>query len=152
MRVAKAVTLTAKERITSLPSACRSIATQEWLKFLKKIDRETLPELDLHLIVDNYATHKHPKVQRWLKREQTISYALHADEQFLVESGSSDGSATSPISVSVAACSRASLNWSRRFASTSNITTRANPQGFVGRPKPMRFWKKSVMLSARHWE
>ena len=35
---------------------------QEWLKFLAQIDRETPPELDLHLIVDNYATHKHPRV------------------------------------------------------------------------------------------
>lgn len=41
---------------------------QEWLKFLKKIDAETPPKLDLHLIVDNYATHKHPKVLAWLKR------------------------------------------------------------------------------------
>ena len=41
---------------------------QEWLKFLKKIDAETPADLDLHLIADNYATHKHPKVQRWLKR------------------------------------------------------------------------------------
>lgn len=41
---------------------------QEWLKFLRVIDRVTAPEKDLHLIVDNYATHKHPKVQRWLAR------------------------------------------------------------------------------------
>jgi transposase len=41
---------------------------QEWIKFLKRIDAETPPELDLHLIVDNYATHKHPKVVSWLKR------------------------------------------------------------------------------------
>lgn len=41
---------------------------QEWIKFLKTIDKETVPEFDLHLIVDNYATHKHPKVQAWLKR------------------------------------------------------------------------------------
>lgn len=41
---------------------------QEWLKFLKKIDADTPTDLDLHLIVDNYATHKHPKVQRWLAR------------------------------------------------------------------------------------
>jgi transposase len=41
---------------------------QEWLKFLKQIDAETQPELDLHLIVDNYATHKHPRVQSWLKK------------------------------------------------------------------------------------
>ena len=41
---------------------------QEWLKFLRLLD-QTMPEhLDLHLIGDNYATHKHPKVQRWLER------------------------------------------------------------------------------------
>jgi transposase len=40
---------------------------QEWIKFLKQIDGETPAELDLHLIVDNYATHKHPRVQSWLK-------------------------------------------------------------------------------------
>lgn len=43
---------------------------QEWLKFLKKIDAETPADLDLHLIADNYATHKHPKVQNWLKRHK----------------------------------------------------------------------------------
>ena len=40
----------------------------EFLGFLKKIDRETLAHLDLHLIADNYATHKTPAVKRWLKR------------------------------------------------------------------------------------
>ena len=43
---------------------------QEFIKFLKQIDAETPPELDLHLIVDNYATHKHPKVEAWLKRHK----------------------------------------------------------------------------------
>ena len=41
---------------------------QEWIKFLRMIDEQTPKELDLHLIVDNYATHKHEKVKRWLKR------------------------------------------------------------------------------------
>ena len=41
---------------------------QEWIKFLKLIDEQTDPALDLHLIVDNYATHKHPKVKAWLKK------------------------------------------------------------------------------------
>jgi transposase/DNA-binding CsgD family transcriptional regulator len=41
---------------------------QEWIKFLKIIDENTPPQLDLHLIVDNYATHKHPNVKKWLKR------------------------------------------------------------------------------------
>jgi transposase len=41
---------------------------QEFIRFLKKIDAETPPEFDLHLIVDNYGTHKHPRVQSWLRR------------------------------------------------------------------------------------
>jgi transposase len=43
---------------------------QEWLKFLKKINKETPKDLDLHLIVDNYATHKHPAVKKWLARHK----------------------------------------------------------------------------------
>ena len=41
---------------------------QEWLKFLRLIDQKTPPDVELHLIADNYATHKHPRVNRWLKR------------------------------------------------------------------------------------
>jgi transposase len=41
---------------------------QEWIKFLKHIDASTDPHRELHLVVDNYATHKHPKVKRWLAR------------------------------------------------------------------------------------
>lgn len=41
---------------------------EEWLKFLRLIDRETPTHLQLHLIVDNYATHKHPSVQQWLAK------------------------------------------------------------------------------------
>ena len=40
---------------------------QQWLAFLKQLDRETPPELTLHLIADNYATHKHAKVRSWIK-------------------------------------------------------------------------------------
>ena len=38
----------------------------EWLKFLRLIDSRTPKHLSLHLIVDNYATHSHPDVQKWL--------------------------------------------------------------------------------------
>ena len=41
---------------------------QEWIKFLRTIDRETQSDLQVHLIVDNYATHKHAKVMKWLDR------------------------------------------------------------------------------------
>ncbi|MGH8379080.1 MAG: IS630 family transposase [Gammaproteobacteria bacterium] len=41
---------------------------QEWIHFLRYIDAATPADKPLHLIVDNYATHKHPKVRRWLQR------------------------------------------------------------------------------------
>lgn len=40
----------------------------EWLVFLKQIDRETPADKVLHLICDNYSTHKHPVVQAWLEK------------------------------------------------------------------------------------
>ena len=41
---------------------------QEWLKFLRLIDQTLPPDLELHVICDNYGTHKHAKVQHWLQR------------------------------------------------------------------------------------
>lgn len=45
---------------------------QEFIRFLKKIDNETPEGLDLHLIVDNYGTHKHPRVKSWLSRHPRL--------------------------------------------------------------------------------
>jgi len=41
---------------------------QEFLKFLRTIDREVPKGLDIHMILDNYATHKHPDVTAWLDK------------------------------------------------------------------------------------
>jgi len=41
---------------------------QEFLKFLRKLDRESPRKLELHLIVDNHQTHKHPNVNAWLQK------------------------------------------------------------------------------------
>ena len=41
---------------------------QEFLKFLKRLDAEFPVETNLHLVMDNYSTHKHPKVRDWLQR------------------------------------------------------------------------------------
>ena len=46
---------------------------QEFLSFLKKVEQQTEPDLELHVIVDNYATHKHPKVKNWLKRNRRVT-------------------------------------------------------------------------------
>ena len=48
---------------------------QEFIAFLNDIERAVPAELELHLILDNYATHKHPKVKAWLTKHPR--YHLH---------------------------------------------------------------------------
>ncbi len=48
---------------------------QEFLKFLRQLDEEFPEELKLHLVLDNYGTHKHPKVRFWLERHPR--FTLH---------------------------------------------------------------------------
>jgi transposase len=43
---------------------------QEWIKFLNLIKQSVPAEKDIHIICDNYATHKHQKVKNWLKRNK----------------------------------------------------------------------------------
>ena len=43
---------------------------QEWLRFLRLLDRRTPQDKQIHLIVDNYSTHKHAAVKRWLQRHK----------------------------------------------------------------------------------
>ena len=48
---------------------------QEFLRFLRRLDDEFPETVKLHLVLDNYGTHKHPKVQAWLERHPR--FALH---------------------------------------------------------------------------
>lgn len=48
---------------------------QEFVRFLEQIERTIAPHLDIHLVLDNYATHKTPKVAAWLKKRPR--YHLH---------------------------------------------------------------------------
>ena len=45
---------------------------QEFLSFLRTVEKQTPEDKSLHLIVDNYATHKHEKVKNWLKRNKRV--------------------------------------------------------------------------------
>ena len=57
----------------SVTGACYQKHThKEFLKFLKTVDGQTDKEKDLHMIVDNYSTHKHEKVRNWLKRHPRV--------------------------------------------------------------------------------
>ncbi len=47
---------------------------QEFLRFLRKIERSVPSELDIHVILDNYATHKHPSVRAWLEKHPRVQF------------------------------------------------------------------------------
>jgi putative transposase len=58
--------------------SCRSHhRSREFLSFLKQLEQEVPPELEIHLILDNYSTHKSQAVQRWLKPKQRQRFHLH---------------------------------------------------------------------------
>jgi transposase len=45
---------------------------QEWLKFLRLVERQVPKGKEIHIVCDNYATHKHEKVQEWLSKRKRI--------------------------------------------------------------------------------
>jgi len=47
---------------------------QEFLRFLRTVEKQVAPDLELHFILDNYATHKHPKVKSWLERHPRVHF------------------------------------------------------------------------------
>jgi transposase len=56
----------------------------EWLAFLKKLDREMPADLTLHLIVDNYGTHKHPNVRSWIKWRNARNRPTHGLDRIVL--------------------------------------------------------------------
>ena len=50
---------------------------REFVQFLRALEKEVPPELDIHLIVDNYSTHKSAVVQSWLKPKKRRRFHLH---------------------------------------------------------------------------
>ncbi len=47
---------------------------QEFLKFMKTVERSVKPGLDIHVVLDNYATHKHKKVRAWLAKNPRVHF------------------------------------------------------------------------------
>ena len=47
---------------------------QAFLRFMRRVERETPQELELHVILHNYGTHKHATVQRWLERNPHVHF------------------------------------------------------------------------------
>ena len=58
---------------------------QEWLRFLRMIDHTVAEEKQIHIICDNYATHKHERVQRWLARHKRLHVHFTPISGFVAE-------------------------------------------------------------------
>ena len=56
--------------------ACPRHRHQEFLRFIKTVERSVDPDLEIHVILDNYATHKHEKVRNWLARNPRVHFPL----------------------------------------------------------------------------
>jgi transposase len=87
---------------------------KEFISFLKRIDRVVQKRLDLHLIMDNYGTHKTPEVKAWLAKHPrfkvhfipTSSSWLNLVERFFAEiTGMSIGVGVCPLARAPSACS-----------------------------------------------
>lgn len=82
---------------------------QEYLQFLREIDVQVPARFSVHLIVDNYATHKHPRVLRWLATHPRFQVHYTPMLPGLIKSKS--GSTSSPSKPSAAALLAASKSW-----------------------------------------
>ena len=116
----------------------------EFLKFLRKIDREIPQNLDVHMILDNYGTHGHPNVKAWLDKHPR--YVLHftptsASWLNLVERWFG----RSRENEFAAVCSKACRNWWRRSRNTFDVITKT-PSLSCGPSASIRYWKRSVVV------
>ena len=50
---------------------------REFVRFLRELEKEVPPDLDIHLVVDNYSTHKSAAVQRWLRPQKCRRFHVH---------------------------------------------------------------------------
>lgn len=67
---------------------------EEFLAFLKTIDKEVPPRAAVHLILDNYSTHKHKTVTRWLKAHKRFHLHFHPHHLVLAQPGRALASAS----------------------------------------------------------
>ena len=107
---------------------------QQWLAFLREINKATPKDKEIHIICDNYATHKHPKVKSWLKYHK----------RFHVHFTPTSASWINQVERWFAELTRRQI---RRGVHTSTNQLEADIRAFIERhnenPKPYR-WTKSA--------
>ena len=66
-----------------MANANKNIVTKSSCRFLKLLKSKHLRTMDLHMIVDNYSTHKHKKVKNWLKRNKVTLHFISTSSSWL---------------------------------------------------------------------
>ena len=119
---------------------------REFLRFLKLIDQQTPAGLALHLIVDNYATHKTPAVKRWLKAHPR--FQLHFTPTSASWLNLNASSLRSPANASAAVPSR--VLQSSRAPSWNTWRTIMPIPSLSSGPSPLaKSWKRSPAQNKR---
>jgi hypothetical protein len=113
----------------------------QWLEFLKQIDREIPLSQRIHIILDNYSTHKHPVVKRWLARHPR--FELHftptgSSWMNLVERFFRDLSQQAILPGSFGSV-RQLVDAIMQYLAQHNL----NPKRYVWKAKERRFWQRS---------
>jgi transposase len=130
---------------TVISSMHRRHRHQEFLKFLRTIDRNVPAELDVHLICDNYGTHKTPAIKTWLLRHPR--FHLHFTPPAPAGSTSSNaGLPSSPTASCAALPTPASPSWRPTSTPGSRPGTRTPGRSCGPRP-PMRSSTTSQVIS-----
>ena len=115
--------------------AChRRHRSTEFRRFLDRVDATVPPDLDVHLILDNYATHKTPRHPALAGPAAALLPALHPHQQLLAEPGGALVRGADRYSNCVSGCSAALGNWSK--PSNSTLTSTTLPQSPSCGPKP----------------
>jgi len=114
---------------------------QEFLAFLRSIDSAVPADLDVHCIVDNYASHKHPKVKAWLAARPR--WHMHFIRIALGSTRSNASSRSSPTRPFAAARLPRSRSLSPRSI-TSSLTTTKTANRSLGLPPPIRSSPRSA--------
>ena len=120
---------------------------QEWLRFLRMIDQTIPVGKDIYLICDNYATHKHERVQRWLSKHSD-STSGSRPPRLRGSTWWNASSATSPRTGSGEESFTTSNNSSWLSENTSTATMRSQSPS-SGQQRPTTSWKKSLALRPR---
>ncbi|ASY61141.1 Mobile element protein (plasmid) [Sinorhizobium sp. CCBAU 05631] len=109
---------------------------QEFIRFLNAINAQVPADKAIHVILDNYAAHKHPKVRAWLDRHQRFT----STSRRRPARGSTPSRASSPNCRSVASSATSFIrSWTSRPPSTASLqSTTNNPSPSPGPPIPTK--------------